>query len=65
MATGNVCYAADAILASAQGSLVTLVVLVQVSLKLINITLIIAISLLISGSLNNASFIIVTNFNLN
>ena len=47
MATRNVCCAADATLASAQGSLVALVVLVQVSLKLINKTLTIAISLIV------------------
>ena len=47
MATGNVCCAADATLASGQGSLVALAVLVQVSLKFINITLNIAISLIV------------------
>ena len=47
MATGNVCCAADATLACGQGSLVTLAVLVQVSLKLINIILNIAITLIV------------------
>ena len=44
VATGNVCGDAAATLVSVQGSLVALAVLVQVSLKFINITLTNAIS---------------------